>query len=140
MQRDPAKAAELPDPKREAVGLPVGRQGEYFVGATGFYGQDADDSVTDYNGSGVQPGLWCHWAPNETGETLAWDGGEKFYDYLEWLAYLVRHFLSPWGHRLNGQVEWQGEEPGDRGLIIARDNVLSSRYAVEAWGEERPIS
>jgi hypothetical protein len=37
MKRDAGKAARLGDPLREAVGLPVGREGAYFVGGQGFF-------------------------------------------------------------------------------------------------------
>ena len=38
MKRSESKVAELPDPIREAVGLPVGKDGGYFVGSTGKHG------------------------------------------------------------------------------------------------------
>jgi hypothetical protein len=34
MKRDAEKASKLADPVREAVGLPIGTEGEYFVGRT----------------------------------------------------------------------------------------------------------
>jgi hypothetical protein len=97
MRRSPEKAGLLPDPVREAVGLPLGEEAEYFTGGRGFFGQDEDDSILDYNTppSG-QPGLWCKWTPNEDGTAIIWDQGEKFYDYIEWLEYLMHHVLTPW--------------------------------------------
>ncbi len=125
MGRDSVKAAALPDPLRLAVGLPIGTQGAYFVGGTGFAGQDRDDSIIDYNDSPKeQPGLWCQWTPNEDGTAIEWDEGEKFYNYVEWLQYLIQHFLKPWGYTLNGQVEWPGEEQGDIGKIVVTDNEV----------------
>ena len=151
--RDEAKAEKLPDPKRLAVGLPIGFEGAYYVGseADGNYGQSMDESVLDGNNPpgaphipypnikdfdyetetgklahrkavenwhrlnsaatqtaqamGIaQPGLWCGWRPNEDGTVIEHDGGEKFYDYTEWIQYLVHHFLEPWGYKLNGDV------------------------------------
>lgn len=125
MKREGAAASLLPDPVREAVSLPIGVQGGYFVGATGMCGQDHDDSVIDYNRPpDGQPGLWCQWTPNPAGTELAWDGGEKFYDYLKWLQYLINHFLTPWGRTITGIVSWKGEERGDKGKIIVKDSVL----------------
>jgi hypothetical protein len=125
MQRHALKAAELDDPIREAVGLPVGIQGGFFVGGLGYAGQDDDPSVTDHNHEPHgQPGLWCQWTSNELGTTIEWDGGEKFYDYIEWLNYIIKHFLAPWGYFLNGEVEWQGEEDNDVGVITVKDNVV----------------
>ncbi len=123
MRRDPAKARLLSDPIRIAVGLPVGEEGEYFVGGKGDGGQDEDDSILDYNEPpGDQPGLWCGWRPNEDDTAIVWDGGEKFYYYVEWLEYLIERFLAPWGYLLNGRMDWQGEEDDDRGTILVRDN------------------
>lgn len=155
MRRDPLKALELPDPLREAVGLPIGSEGAYFVGSEGFMGQDNDASVLDFNsapgagtyesaGEGLdgwwayreeekakiaagqcQPGLWCQWTPNEDGTKLEWDGGEKFYEYIPWLRYLIDNFLGPWGYKLNGEVTWEGEERCDLGKIQVEDNEIT---------------
>ena len=79
MKRKESRCAELPDPIREAVGLPVGKEGEYFVGGLGWAGQDDDLSILDYNGPPLsQPGLWCQWIINDNGKHLEWDGGENF--------------------------------------------------------------
>lgn len=112
----------IPDPKREAVGLPIGEQGCYFVAVNG---QPAWHGIADYNSppSG-QPGLWCDWTPTDDGSGLEWNGGEKFYDYTEWLEYIVEHFLQPWGRVLSGSVEYRGEEADDRGTIYAKDNKI----------------
>jgi len=129
MKRDAAKAENLYDPIRAAVGLPIGRDGGYYVGASGLMGQDRDDSVIDYNYPAGQPSLWCQWIPSDDGLTIQWDDGEKFYDYVEWIGYLIDHFLKPWGHKLNGEVEWQGEDSDDRGCIRITDNVVEIGYA-----------
>lgn len=125
MSRDPAIAATFPDPKREAVGLPIGPQGAYFVGGKGDFGQDDDASVINSNREpNGQPGLWCQWVPTDDGTGLEWDGGEKFYEYEAWLGYIVTHFLAPWGCTLNGCVEWEGEEEEDTGAIGVINNVI----------------
>lgn len=130
MRRNPSVADKLPDPDRIAVGLPVGNEGEYFVGAEGFAGQDRDDSVVDYNSSpNNQPGLWCQWIPTEDGTAIVWDGGEKFYDYVEWLEYIIKNFLAPWGYVLNGEVEWFGEDANDRGKIVVKNNAVKTKVA-----------
>lgn len=128
-----------------------GNEGEYFVGASGHGGQDGDDSIIDYNkppGSYVkkdgeeffeywkkhqemnasgkcQPGLWCQWTINEDGTCLEWDGGERFYNYVEWLKYLIQHFFDKWGVKLNGEITWEGEGSGDMGKIVVVDNVVT---------------
>ena len=126
MARDPAKLE--PDPLREAAGLPPGVEGEYFVGEKGKYDQDYGPNRpgdSSYKGSVIngnspastQPGLWCQWRPSEDGSVLEWDEGEKFYNYVEWLKYLVTNFLTPWGYSLCGVVSWEGEESDDFGQI-----------------------
>ena len=130
MSRSSRLAEKMEDPVRIAVGLPVGPNGAYFVGGLGFMGQDADASILDYNrfdatAVNSQPGLWCQWCPNEEGTEIGWDGGEKFYDYVPWIKYLIEHFLAPWGYSLNGMVEWVGEDTdSDRGRIQVVGNVV----------------
>lgn len=122
MKRDAAVAALMPDPKREAVGLPIGDEAEYFVGGVGFAGQDRDASIEEYNYSpGEQPGLWLQWEPNDDGTRIVWNGAEKFYHYVEWLNYIIERFLIPWGRSIAGEVSYQGEDSDDRGVIGIRD-------------------
>lgn len=136
MKRDQAKAAKLEDPVRKAVDLPVGDEGGYVVPAASFseddgleidnFGQQGTPDVLNYNGPPAgQPGLWCQWEPNKGGTAIEWNGSEKFYSYVEWLRYLIHHFLAPWGHTLNGEVTWQGEESGDMGKIVVTDNEVT---------------
>jgi hypothetical protein len=126
MRRDEKKARKRPDPVREAAGLQIGPEGAYFVGGSGFHGQERDDSVLDYNTPPRgQPELWCGWVPDEEGTAIIWDGGEKFYSYIKWLEYLLRHFLRPWGYVLDGTLTWQGEEEMDRGRIIVVENAVT---------------
>jgi hypothetical protein len=126
MKRDPVKAVLLPDPRRQSVNLPIGEESCYFVGGLGFAGQDMDESISSYNASPIgQPGLWCQWIPNEDGSAILWNGGEKFYNYVEWLSYIIDNFLIPWGYVLNGTVTWQGEDEEDRGIISVADNTVT---------------
>lgn len=70
------------------------------------------------------PGGYCQWVPTDDGEAIVWDGNEKFYDYIEWIEYLIKKFLKPWGYVLNGEVEWVGEHPRDVGKIEVKDNEV----------------
>lgn len=71
------------------------------------------------------PGGYCQWTIS--GTTLKWDGEEKFYDYEEWLNYVIEHFIKPSGCVLNGDVEWEGEDGEDVGVMSCRNNVVASR-------------
>lgn len=129
-----------------------GPDGCYFVGGTGSAGQDHDSSIIDYNRppglptyeqtrnlpfnemwdneqklikeGKCQPGLWCQWVVEGDNNTLAWDGNEKFYEYTAWLEYLITNFFEPWGVKVNGEVEFQGEDRDDRGKIVVTDNEV----------------
>tara|TARA_B100000315_G_scaffold243129_1_gene266168 strand:+ start:3258 stop:3848 length:591 start_codon:yes stop_codon:yes gene_type:complete len=82
-----------------------------------------DDSIIDDNHPpSTQPGLWCQWEIED--DKLVWDGGEKFYNYKEWLDYIIKNFLNTWGVKLNGEVYWSGEECMDTGTLVVRDNHL----------------
>lgn len=134
MERDAAKAARLPDPRRDAVGLPIGDGACYFVGGTGFAGQDQDASVIDFNNKACgQPGLWCKWTPAKDRRGIKWNGVEKFYDYAEWLNYLIDHFLTPWGYKVTGEVRYAGEARDDRGVI----RMVKGRARKIAYGDRR---
>lgn len=115
-----------------------------------------------YRSATGAPGLWCQWVPgtinHDTGEftSIEWNGGEKFYDYAEWMKFLIQHFLmpgafaltgsglaetgsaaavmSPAGHVLNGVIEWRGEEDSDMGQIIVKDNAVMIQRATRAYG------
>jgi hypothetical protein len=128
LKRDPEVAKTIPDPIREAVGLPIGVEAGYFVGATGHAGQDEDASILDYNRPPAgQPGLWCQWVPSEDGSSIVWDGGQPgLWCHTEWIEYLIQHFLRPWGYILEGEMSWQGEEEEDRGLLVVRNNVVKA--------------
>jgi hypothetical protein len=141
-----------------------GEEGEYFVGGGGYAGQDNDNSVIDFNtppnqlGYGddswencytennkriklglCQPGLWLGWTLEKDGDNvmLVWDGGEKFYHYVEWLQYLITHFFEKWDVKLNGEITWVGEDRDeDRGKIVVKDNVVKVLYAITTYVEE----
>lgn len=142
MRRDPSVLRHLDDPLREAVGLPIGPQGGYFIGdfeslsaqhdghLPSRLGDIAPDSILDPNEPPIgQPGLWCGWTPSVDGRGIEWDGVEKFYAFDAWLEYLIEHFLGRWGYRLDGAVRWQGEHVDDRGELRVAGNRI---VAVEA--------
>jgi len=127
MKRDKGKAEQLPDAIRSLAGLPIGEEGGYFVGGQGYFGQMEDGSVIDYNRPPLgQPHLWCHWVPTVGGSNLEWNGAEKFSKYAEWLAYLIEHFLKPWGYAVTGAVEWKGEADGDIGVLTTYDGIVTA--------------
>ena len=79
---------------------------------------------------------WCDWIPNKEGTHLRHNGSEKFYEYTEWLRYLIKNFFEPWGVKLNGSVEWAGEDSGDIGEIRVKNNEVKVATAKITFEEE----
>ena len=124
------------------------QQGPYYVDRGGGYGQDHGPDVIDYNEPPAgQPGLWCKWVPTDDGEGIEWDGNEKFYESVEWMQYLIDHFIGPsplaqnqlpffTGHNCNGQLEASGEEAGDLWLLVVKNNKASERRGKVVYQDE----
>jgi hypothetical protein len=82
------------------------------------------------------PSAYCQWVPSQDGTKLVWDGGEKFYDYVGWLKYLIKHYIEPWGYKLNGEVTWQGEDSTDMGKIVVEDSDVRVLKACVTYKEK----
>ena len=125
-----------------------GHEGEYFAREDGQSGQSNDNSIIDYNCppgqkgfaqghvENGQPGLWCQWEVSEDGDSLEWNGGEKFYNYTGWLKYLIKNFFGPWGRKLNGEIEWYGEDRTDMGKIIVKSNEVKTMFGEVTFNED----
>ena len=135
MKRDNEKIKELyPKWKDLCFNGDLGVDGEYFVGGIGFMGQGDDDSVLEHNyPASTQPGLWCQWVIGGNNDELMWDEGEKFYDYVEWLEYMIDNFFDPLGYILNGDITWEGEDSDDVGVIHVEDNIVDIEYGVHVY-------
>ena len=120
IKRD-VKALCAPEPIREAVCLPPGVEGEYCA-----LGECSDGAVGHSDSPRTPPGLYCQWVPTDDNQGIEWDGGEKFYDYVEWLEYIVKNFLVPWGITIHGEVEWIGEDSNDRGVLFAHKDKVAA--------------
>jgi hypothetical protein len=139
-----SKAEAYEDPIRQAVGLPFGPGGAFFVGKERPHCDPAFDfSKEKFHYQGFlcddgfnapppdQPGLHCDWVPNEEGTAIIWNGAEKFHSYNEWLGYLIVHFLQPWGYVLNGEMVFKGEDAIDQGTLSVADNVIKQLWSYE---------
>lgn len=153
MKRDETIVATFKDELRESVGLPIGKDGAYYVGShtAGNHGQTHDNSIIDYNNAPgtverladydayykennqriadglAQPGLWCQWTVGSDNQSIEWDGGEKFYNYIEWLKYIIENFTAKWGYVLNGRITWRGEDHDDIGVLLVDNNEVSTQ-------------
>jgi hypothetical protein len=110
------------------VMMPYGDEGEFCV-------DDENNSFLNFDNLeliGVnyntppkgQPGLWCDWMVSQSGTRLFWNNSEKFYNYVDWLEYLIQTFFVPWGKVLNGTVNFYGEDRDDCGSIVISNNVV----------------
>jgi hypothetical protein len=132
---------DYPDPLGEAVGLPVGENGLYFTGmidpnergsdllAYSFLDLDDLDALdilrTQRPSAFAIPSPACPWIPTRDGRGIEWDGVEKPHRYLEWLRFLLEHFLLPWGYELSGAVSYVGEQ-GEHGRILVTHEKVST--------------
>ena len=128
--------------RRMARDLPeeYGIEGEFFVDGAGFCGQERESNIIDYNEHPkTQPSLWCNWKPSEDKQGIEWDEGEKFYDYIEWLEYLIKNFLAPKEYILNGMVKWYGEGIDDFGIIEIKNNIVHTHKGITKITSDKKI-
>ena len=135
MKRNNEKIKEMfPDWKKNCFAGNLGEDGEYFIGGLGLYGQDNDDSVVDQNRpASTQPGLWCQWVIGGNNDELVWDEGEKFYNYIDWLYYLIENFFDPLGYELTGDITWEGEDSDDCGTIHVVNNIVEIKNGIHVY-------
>jgi hypothetical protein len=131
VKRDLSKVKEhLPKPWPE-----YGKEGEFFYPTNDWpwwesFGQSNEDpSVDGYTPPGNQPGTWLQWIAiplddDDTKMILEWDGGEKFYEYTDWMKYIIKRIIAPRGGVANGSIEWFGEDRDDIGIIEVKDNKV----------------
>ena len=116
---------------KRKVDAKYGMEGEFYFEGSGYCGQGDEPNIINHNEPPkTQPGLWCHWMSTPDKKAIEWDGGEKFYDYVEWLEYLIERVLGPKGYTLTGKLKFQGEEMDDRGLIVVVDNKIQVKKLI----------
>lgn len=76
----------------------------------------------------THPSIWRQWevVSCDGDQYLQWNEAEKFYNYVEWLQYLIDNYFKPWGVTLEGSILWRGEDFEDMGKIcIDGDKVIT---------------
>ena len=132
--------------------------GPYYV--DGDQDTSASDIIDHNTPPSGQPGLHCSWEPTDDGTAIIWSGMEKFDNAAEWMAYIINHFLKPdceasklvegvevphpfldftFNHRLDGEIEAEGEDPDDRWKLIVEDNTVYVSHAVFEYGPRQEI-
>ena len=121
-----------PDWAKHCLDGNLGPYGMYYVG-------NFDEGVIDRSlaKSYTCPGYWCNWCINEETGVVEWNGGEKFYQYTDWLIYLIENFFEPAGYILNGEFIWIGEDSEDRGKISVVNNKVSEFLGEIVYEDER---
>jgi hypothetical protein len=119
------------DSLRSAVGLGLGISGEFYTGDDSVYETHARLPGTPI----TQPSARTDWrvfSPDHLGmrESTRTEG------YVLWLKYLMQNFFIPWGYVLDGMIEWDGDDPGDKGMIHVNQNKAEVEVAELTWRTE----
>lgn len=85
------------------------------------------------------PNSYMQWVPGSTLDCIGWDGGEKFYEYAEWLQWIVL-WLAARGISSSGILSWSGEQAGDTGTLTVIDGRVESRPAGSAPVKFKPMT
>ncbi len=136
VKRDTERIKDIfPDWKKRCWKGMLGEQAEYFLQKydemydkhTPIYDVDSylkrNGIEDDNNPPESQPSLWCQWIINNKNE-LVWNGAEKFYEYDNWLEYLIENFFQPEGLILSGRCMYIGERGDDWGYICIDNNKV----------------
>ncbi|TWT88802.1 hypothetical protein Mal64_22900 [Pseudobythopirellula maris] len=91
-----------------------------------FNDTEHQDENGEPGGDGKPPTYYCQWVPTEDRSGLEWDKNEKFIFGEEWLEYLIKKYLSPWGYTLNGESPWYIDDFEQAGILRVVDNVVSN--------------
>ncbi len=127
--------------------------GPYVVLDHPLASDDPGDDVDAHNRPPPgQPGLWCDWVPCLDGHCLAYNGREKFYRPVEWMRYVIDHFLRPgaiasgsglpcfdgftFNHSCNGVVAGARRDTAEVFLIEVRDNSVTRRVLVPGMADD----
>jgi len=72
----------------------------------------------------AMPDSYLQWVPSEDLQALVYDDNEKFYEYKDWLKWVLSHWIGRWGIVANGEILWSGEETDDNGILKVENNIL----------------
>ena len=80
-----------------------------------------------------RPHGYLQWVPSRNRQSIAWDGEEKFRDYVEWMEWLCR-WLAAHGITADGELIWKGEDPEDHGVLKVAHGVVHAEAAPRTDG------
>lgn len=116
----------LPPISNYRENMDMGAEGKFLAHGDEYY---RPKHCANYNKPADDcPGLWLQWRVTEDGCGIEWDMGEKFYNYTEWLEWLILYIFEPGGYILNGKIRFQGQNYNDQGHIYVENNVVTVKY------------
>ena len=127
MKRNISELAKKEKITLESAKNKYGIEGEFYYDKNDFHtcGQTEDDSIIDYNlPPSDQPSLWCQWVYDPKSNVIKWDQNEKFYNYVDWIKYIIDKILKPNNFSLTGVVKWVGQDIFDKGEIRIKNNTV----------------
>lgn len=99
-----------------------------------FYVLDDHEGVISDSPPVTQPGRWLHWIPTQDGLGLKWDGGEKFYEDVAWLEYLLERVLKGRGYTFSGIVNAE-DETGKQYHIEVKEGTVTQMEGLSPYVE-----
>lgn len=113
-------------PRRQSRKDVYGKEGEYFVGDVRDY-PGGEEALLDISSPPfTQPSRWCHW--DLEGTKITWNGDEEFEKPVEWLQYLIKHFLDPWGIAVDGSAQLYCYITDNRKTLSVWDSRIHIHY------------
>lgn len=119
IKRDPEVVPSLNDGKGLSYcfnGNP-GPDGCYYIGK--------DESL----GTGEEEldglSLWCDFTVSQDGSEIMWNQSSRTIKALEWISFLINHFIAPFGHVCNGTIECCGDNFDDKWEICVENNEVT---------------
>jgi len=125
------ETGELEDNFRREVGLPLGKDGHWFVSNLGENFDEWDPSVFNKEAPPQRmPGPWCSWMPDPDNRRNLILTGKKPQHAAAWVSYLLKNlFNKHWGIQANGVITQSNNVKGKikTDIVLVRgDKVISS--------------
>ena len=96
---------------------------------------DDPDSI-----QGEHPRSYMQWVPTQSLDHIVYDGNEKFYEYVDWMKWLV-NYLKGIGITADGEIDWSGDQAGDTGTIVVANSEVTVRdHKTAARGSHKPLT
>ena len=78
----------------------------------------------------IFPSHNCSWIYDSKSQSIKWDGQERFYNYVEWIIWIIEGILRPRGYVLDGMIHFRGMCVRDQGMIMIENNEVEVNYFI----------